>query len=115
MKRTCSAEIKTFVTHTAPLPPCCPISGNPLEGSAITVCYMANGTVFPVEDLSSFIAEYVGGHEAREVRNMEEMIQDLAIRVRDEVGVPVRAYADLIIRPPYGGDTQKMRVSVRAK
>lgn len=114
MIRTCAQDLQTFVSHSAPLPPCCPVSGNPRPGSKITVCYIPVGTVFPVEDLTSFIEEYVGGHPTRAVRNMEEMIQDLAVRVRDVVGVPVRACADLFIDPPFGGPTQTMRVSARA-
>lgn len=111
--RTCDANIKTFVSHGAALPICCPVSQNPRPGSKITVCYIPEGVVFPVEDLESFIAEYVGGHSSRNVRNMEEMIQDLAVRVKEEVKVPVRVFADLIISPPYGGADQTMRVSVR--
>ncbi|MGC4393723.1 hypothetical protein [Agrobacterium sp. M50-1] len=115
MIRTCSGTIQTFVSHSAPIPQCCPVSSNPLPGSRVTVCYIPNDVVFPVEDLASFIDEYVGGHKSRDVRNMEEMVQDLAVRVRDVVGVAVRAYADLIIQPPYGGAQQTMRVSARAK
>lgn len=111
--RTCSPDVSTFISHSAPIPPCCPVSGNPLPGSKVTVCYFPAGVVFPVEDLEAFISEYVGGHAARAIRNMEEMIQDLAIRVEEVVRVPVRVYADLVIQPPYGGAVQGMRVSAR--
>jgi hypothetical protein len=110
--RTCNDTVQIFVSHSTPLPQCCPVSRNPLPGSNLTVCYQPNGIVFPVEDLADFVAEYVGGRG--DIRGMEEMIQELATRVRDVVGVPVRAYADLIIQPPYGGDQQTMRVAVRA-
>jgi hypothetical protein len=115
MIRTCSATVATFVSHSTPIPQCCPISGNPLPGSKLTVCYQPHDVVFPVEELASFVSEYVDGHPSRNVRNMEEMIQDLAVRVRDVVKVPVRAFADLIIQPPYGGDQQTMRVAARAR
>lgn len=114
MTRTCSSSVPIFISHSVPLPRCCPVSGNPLPGSRLTVCYMPEAIVFPVENLATFVAEYVDGHGTRNVRNMEEMIQDLAVRVRDEVGVSVRAVAALIIQPPYGGDQQTMRVSARA-
>lgn len=112
MIRSCNAFVPTFVSHSTPIPKCCPVSGNPLPGSKLTVCYRPDDVVFPVEDLASFVSEYVGGRG--DVRGMEEMIQELATRVRDIVRVPVRAYADLIIWPPFGGDQQTMRVSARA-
>lgn len=112
MIRTCKPETPTFVSHSTPIPQCCPVSGNPLPGSKLTVCYMPNTVVFPVEDLAEFVSEYVGGRG--DIRGMEEMIQELAARVRDVVGVPVRAFADLIIQPPFGGDQQTMRVAARA-
>lgn len=114
MIRTCSLDIPTFIAHYVDLPPCCPVSGNPLHGSNMRVCYMPAGVVFPVEDLVAFIDEYRGGHDLRNIRNMEEMIQDLAARVCDVVGVNVRVVANLIIKPPFGGDQQQMRVSARA-
>lgn len=115
MTRTCKQNTPIFVSHSVPLPQCCPVSGNPLPGSVLKVFYFPNKTVFPVENLASFISEYVNGHALRDVRNMEEMIQDLAERVCEEVGVNVRATADLLIQPPYGGDQQTMRVSARAQ
>ncbi|NTG86176.1 hypothetical protein G6L15_08455 [Agrobacterium rhizogenes] len=113
MTRTCNRAIPSFVSHTVPIPSCCPVSGNPLRGSKLTVCYAPDEIVFPVEDLASFVAEYVGGRG--DIRGMEEMIQELATRVRDIVHVPVRSFADLLIRPPFGGDIQTMRVAARAK
>lgn len=112
MTRTCSTSVPTFISHSVPLPQCCPVSGNPLPGSKLTVCYMPEAIVFPVEDLAAYVAEYVGGRG--EIRGMEEMVQELATRVRDVVGQPVRAFADLIIQPPFGGDQQTMRVSARS-
>lgn len=113
MLRTCDEKIPTFISHGVEIPPCCPVSGNPLSGSKLTVCYRPKGVVFPVENLQDFVAEYVGGHPHRNIRNMEEMVKDLAVRVADEVGVPVRVFADLLIQPPYGGVVQTMRVAAR--
>ena len=112
MIRSCNAHVPIFLSHSTPIPQCCPVSGNPLPGSKLTVCYRPDDVVFPVEDLASFVSEYVGGRG--DIRGMEEMIQELAVRVRDVVRVPVRAYADLVIKPPFGGDQQTMRVSARA-
>lgn len=113
MIRTCSTEVPTFVSHEVAIPPCCPVSANPAAGSVVTICYRPDGIVFPVEDLVDMINGYVGGRG--EVRNMEEMIQDIASRVSTIVRVPVRAIANLNIIPPFGGEMQKMRVTARAK
>ena len=101
----------TAVHHVVALPACCPKTGNPLAGSTIRVSYRPRGVVLPVEQLNDMASEYIGGHE--DVREMETMIQHMATRMADVVGASVRVRADLIIRPPYGGDNQRMVVSVR--
>lgn len=115
MKRVCDAVVPAFVSHELPLPQCCPVSGNPFPGSTLRVSYLPAGTVVPVENLAAWIDEYRGGNEMRSIRNMEEMIQDIAVRCADEVGVAVRVVANLQIKPPYGGDMQTMRVSARGR
>ena len=64
----------------------------------------------PVEALEIMISEYVGGFGA--IRAQEEMIQSIAQRCADEVRARVRVRADLLISPPYGGEVQRMVVSV---
>lgn len=113
MTRTCDATIPAFISHTVPLPVCCPVSANPRPSSTLRVSYLPRGVVLPVEDLASWVGEYVDGHPSG-VRNMEEMVQDIARRVSASTGVRVRAVADLRIRPPFGGEDQTMRVSARA-
>lgn len=113
--RTCLPGIRGLVTHTIDLPQCCPVSGNPQPGSTLTVAYRPNGVVFPVEDLRDMITEYVGGHSSRNVRNMEEMIQDVAQRATDVTHVRVRVRADLRILPPEHGPMQELRMIARAK
>ena len=111
MVRTCASDTKTFVSHTAPIPACCPVSGNPRAGSTIRVSYLPRGVVVPVETLEERVRGYIGGFES--IRGMEEMIQDVARWCAEETGVRVRAVADLVIQPPYGGELQTMRVSAR--
>ncbi len=66
----------------------------------------------PVEALAAMAGEYVGG--LGEIRGMEELVQDFARRTAAEVRVPVRAKAELLIQPPYGGDVQRMHVSAKS-
>lgn len=111
MTRTCDPTVAAFVSHSVPIPECCPVSRNPKPGSTIRVSYLPRSIVVPVEALEEKVRGYVGGFES--IRGMEEMIQDIARWCSAETGVPVRAVADLIIQPPYGGDRQTMRVSAR--
>ncbi|HQT65950.1 MAG TPA: hypothetical protein PLO16_15735 [Acidocella sp.] len=108
-ERRAFSDIDTAVHHIVDVPPCCPRSGNPLAGSKLWVSYRPRGVVFPVEALADMVAEYVGGHGA--VREMEGMVQHIASRVSEIVGVRVRCRANLIIRPPFGGENQKMIVT----
>ncbi|GGD43267.1 hypothetical protein [Aureimonas glaciei] len=112
MIRTCAADIPAFISHSVPLPRCCPVSGNPAPGSTVRISYQTAGIVLPVEDLAAWISEYVGGHPSG-LREMEAMIQDLARRAAEAVAVPVRVVADLRIDPPCAADQQRMRVSAR--
>lgn len=112
MTRKCKADIDAFVSHLVPIPECCPVSHNPRPGSTVRVSYLPKQLVVPVEALEERVRCYVGGFES--IRGMEEMIQDIAKWCADETGVSVRAVADLVIQPPYGGLEQTMRVSARA-
>lgn len=102
-------DVNTAVHHIVDVPPCCPRSGNPLAGSTIRVSYRPCGIVFPVEHLQDMVAEYVNGRG--NIREMESMVQDIAIRVAGVVEVRVRVRAELVINPPYGGDNQRMIVT----
>lgn len=110
--RTCDPTVSSFVSHAVPIPECCPVSKNPRPGSTIRVSYLPRDIVVPVEALEERVRGYIGGFES--IRGMEEMIQDIARWCAEETGVRVRAVADLVIQPPYGGELQTMRVSARA-
>lgn len=98
------------IRHTIPLPQCCPISGNPMPGSKLTIEYAARRAVLPVEMLGDMVMEYIGGHA--EVREMEAMIQHIAKRLADYLQLPVFAEATLIISPGDGRPLQSMKVSL---
>jgi hypothetical protein len=68
----------------------------------------------PVEALRDIVAQYVGGHKERGVRNMEEMIQDVCLQAAEITGAKVRVRADLLIVPPGGGPVQNMKVRARS-
>lgn len=85
------------VTHTLPLPSCCPVSGNPLPGSAVRIRYRARGKVLEVYDLKRYLEGFMGGWG--QVRTMEGMVQQIADDAAQAVGVPVAVRASLSLHP----------------
>ena len=100
--------------HTLALPPCCPVSHNPCAGSTITICYRPKEKVLDVIPLPAYIHRFVGGWHTEQgkidIRDMEAMIQRIADDCAASLHVPVRVYADLILRPA----SQRLRQRVRA-
>lgn len=87
----------THVNHAISIPPCCPISGNPLKGSLLEICYSPIKFVLEVEALRQYVDSYKGGRG--DVRSMEGMIQNICQDSADCVAVPVRVKARLNLRP----------------
>lgn len=86
-------------THTLPLPPMCPVSGNPQPGSYVAVRYAPAGCTLEVYDLEAHIQHFVGGwlRDGAHIRDMEQMIATLAADCAASVGVPVRVRARLVL------------------
>lgn len=85
------------VTHVLALPSCCPISGNPLSGSAVRIRYRAEGKVLEVYDLKRYLEGFMGGWG--QVRTMEGMIQQIADDAAQAVLVRVSVRATLLLHP----------------
>lgn len=105
-------KVRAVESHTLALPPCCPVSGNPRGGSAVTVRYRPNGWCLEVYSLARVVAEFTDGFPGRgpypPERNMEGMIGLLAQMAADALGVPVHAHASLVL------DAGGMDLRVRA-
>jgi len=84
-------------THTIPLKPCCPVSGNPQEGSTIAIAYSPDGKLLEVEALRAYVDSYQGGRG--DVRSMEGMCQQITQDCANVLGVMVHAVAELVITP----------------
>lgn len=87
----------TVESHMFKISDMCPVSGNPLSGSRITITYTPADCVLEVEDLKRFIASYKNGRG--EVRSMEGMIQDITRACSEAVSTKVVVRADLVIHP----------------
>jgi 7-cyano-7-deazaguanine reductase len=83
--------------HILKLPPCCPISGNPLPGSTITIEYEGQEAFLEVASLRSFVDSFVGGKD--DIRSMEGMLQEIAQACADILEVHVKLLSDLQINP----------------
>ncbi len=97
----CHEGVQMRCQHRVPLPECCPISHNPLAGSALTLTYRPRQWVLEVYGLRTLVGRFRGGFPGvgpyPPERNMEGMIQLLAQMSADAVGVPVHARADLVL------------------
>ncbi len=93
--------------HILSLPSCCPISGNPKEGSIIKISYTSKDKAIEVYSLRQYIDSFIGGYD--DVRGMEDMIKKIALDCHSVLGISILVKANLILEP-----NQKMilRVSV---
>ncbi len=106
-------NISTFQVHELELPSCCPVSQNPKAGSIARIQYTPKDRHIEVYSLSAFIESFKGGltcprSGAVVVRDMEAMIQLIAKRCAEALGVPVVVIALLIL------DAGKMTLTCRA-
>lgn len=106
-------EMATYQSHEVLLPSCCPVSGNPKEGSRFRVSYIPAAQCLEVYSLKHVVADFQGGWKGRgrypAERNMEGMIRTLAQMCADALDTKVRAEAILVL------DAGSMSVRVRAE
>lgn len=84
-------------SHILAIPPCCPYSGNPLDGSTIKITYSPLDHVLEVAALRAFVDSYKGGKG--KIRSMEGMIQSITQECANAVKVCVEVVAILKIAP----------------
>ena len=90
--------VELSVFHRLSIPPCCPVSKNPLKGSKLEIRYVPGERLLEVYRLKQYVASFVGGHPDG-TRNMEAMVQKIARDVAEAVGVPVTCRAVLKLHP----------------
>lgn len=92
----------TRVSHELPLQPMCPISGNPMEGSTVTVSYVPTQSTLEVVSLRDYLDAFVGGRrmdDGTEVVSMEDVVERLAVDAAEALRVRVSVAARLLINP----------------
>ena len=94
--------VATVQIHILDLPQCCPFSGNPQSGSTIEIRYTPVSKHIEVYSLRDYIASYIGGKKCPDSgklieREMEGMIQRIAIDCATAASVPVSVVAHLVL------------------
>lgn len=95
--------------HLLPLPPCCPVSKNPREGSTINIEYTTTGDVLDVLYIAKYLATFVNGKG--EIRSAEDMIEQIA---DDVLAVLACDNADVVVTAKIvlgDGETLNIQVS----
>lgn len=85
----------------------CPVTGNPLCGSTISIKYRGEKGFLEVASLRTFVNSYAGGKGS--VRSMEGMLQEIAQACADVLEVDVVLSSYLRIEP-----NQNMKVTCYA-
>ncbi len=72
--------------HEVEIPPLCPQTGNPIEGSTMTISYAPKEKLLEFYSLTEYIASFIG---SKEVRDLELFTQVVARDCRAALGVEV--------------------------
>jgi 7-cyano-7-deazaguanine reductase len=83
--------------HVLKIPQCCPVSGNPQDGSTIEIEYSVMDLILEVQSLRDYVDSYVGGRG--DIRSMEGMIQQITQDCANAVQTSVWVRARLEINP----------------
>lgn len=88
---------RTRIKHALSVPPCCPVSHNPMTGSVIEISYSPKQFLLEVDALRAYVDSYKGGRG--NVRSMEGMIQAICQDAANTLGAMVYCLARLNLAP----------------
>jgi 7-cyano-7-deazaguanine reductase len=80
--------------HEVDLPPLCPKTGNPIEGSKITIIYTPKDKMLEVYSLGEYINSFAN---SRKVRDVEELAQVIARDCQEALGVKVSVIGKYVL------------------
>src|SRR5262249_30319319 len=81
-------------THEVVVPPLCPKTGNPIEGSTLTISYRPDQKLLEVYSLNEYIASFIGSNE---VRDLELLTQVITQECHAVLGVPVSIIGKFVL------------------
>ena len=80
--------------HEVAIPPLCPKTGNPTEGSKLTIIYSPAGKLLEIYSLSEYVASFVGSSE---IRDIEQLAQAVARDCQEALGVKVSVMGKFVL------------------
>ncbi|HLO30265.1 MAG TPA: hypothetical protein VK249_14070 [Anaerolineales bacterium] len=60
--------------HEVQVPPLCPKTGNPIQGSTLTITYIPNQQLLEVYSLNEYIAAFTGSQEVRDLELLTQVV-----------------------------------------
>jgi NADPH-dependent 7-cyano-7-deazaguanine reductase QueF len=73
-------------THEVQVPPLCPRTENPIQGSTVTISYAPDQKLLEIYSLNEYIASFIG---SQDVRDLELLTQVIARDCHEILGVQV--------------------------
>ncbi len=80
--------------HEVEIPPLCPKTGNPIEGSILTITYAPKDKLLELYSLNDYVASFIG---SKEVRDLELFTQIVARDCHALLGVEVSVVGKFIL------------------
>ena len=84
----------TQQSNEVQVPPLCPKTGNPIEGSTLTIKYVPNEELLEFYSLNEYVASFIGSNE---VRDLELFTQVVARDCHQVLGVQVSVTGKFIL------------------
>jgi NADPH-dependent 7-cyano-7-deazaguanine reductase QueF len=84
----------TRQTHEVQIPPLCPKTGNPIDGSTLTIAYAPEEELLELYSLNEYVASFIGSDE---VRDLEQFTQVVARDCHEVLGVKVAVTGKFVL------------------
>ncbi len=81
-------------THEIEIPPLCPKTGNPIQGSTLIITYTPNAKLLELYSLNEYVASFIG---SKEVRDLELFTQVVARDCHAVLGVEVSVIGKFVL------------------
>ena len=65
---------QTKQVHEVEIPPLCPKTGNPTQGSTLTITYAPDDLMLEVYSLNEYIASFIGSNEVRDIELLTQVV-----------------------------------------
>ncbi|HAV77689.1 MAG TPA: hypothetical protein DCX53_10090 [Anaerolineae bacterium] len=84
----------TKQTHEVDVPPLCPKTFNPIQGSTLTITYSPKGKLLELYSINDYVASFIGSEE---VRDLELFAQVVARDCQSVLGVKVTVIGKFVM------------------